>query len=339
MSKRLFLLIGIALLAIVLVACSKSDKQKGEALTEVNTSSGTDTKVEEPAGNEESQTRVVNDIFGEVTIPTHPKNILVTSSSYAEVLIGLDVDLQISIVVPEIEPDYRAPYLEEHGVQLISQKQYEFNLEQLLSYSPDLIIASGEGMETKAYEELSKIAPTVALKSGVGVQESTKALAELFNKEAEAEKSLAAIVQQASDAKDKIHAAIGDKTVLVLRVEPTRYRYLGPKADDDVSRFFYQDLGLNSPEIIKDSDVWFTQFSVEILPDIDPDYIFLETRAMVDLDSSQSLVDLEENPLWKNLKAVKNNNVFPLRTNDYIQAKGPIGTSLLIDYIVEKLVP
>ncbi|MDH6369314.1 iron complex transport system substrate-binding protein [Paenibacillus sp. PastF-3] len=333
MSKRIFTLIGITLLVFVLAACSKSANKPEEASTDQKVSNN-QTNV-----SDDKETRVVSDIFGDVTIPANPKNILVTSSSYAEDLIEMGIIPQASVVVPEIEPDYRTPYLEQHGVELISQTQYEYNLEQLLSLSPDMIITPGEGLDTKVYDELSKIAPTVALKAGVGVHDAVKELAVLFNKETEADKLLTALDQKASEAKDKIHQAIGDKTVLVLRVEPSRYRYLGPKADDDVSEFFYKTLGLNSPEVTKDSDVWFTQFSLEILPDIKPDYIFLETRSMVDLDSSESLAELEKNPLWKSLKAVKNNDVFPIRTNDYIQAKGPIGTSKLIDYIVEKLVP
>ncbi|MFC3749719.1 ABC transporter substrate-binding protein [Paenibacillus sp. GCM10012306] len=325
MAGRLSKFLGTALLVVVLAACSNESSKKEE--------------VSEEAPASHSETRVVSDIFGDVTIPTDPKNILVTSSSYAEDLIEMGIPPQYAVVVPEIEPDYRTPYLEKHGVKTISQAQYEYNFEQLLSLSPDMIVTAGEGVEAKVYDELSKIAPTVALKAGVGVHDAMKELSVLFHKETEADKVLTALDQKASEAKDKIQQAIGDKTVLVLRVEPTRYRYLGPKADDDVSRFFYQTLGLTSPEVTKDSDVWFTQFSLEILPAIKPDYVFLETRSMVDFDSTQSLGELEDNPLWKGLSAVKNNHVFPLRTNDYIQAKGPIGTGMLIDYIVEKLVP
>ncbi|MBP1993011.1 ABC transporter substrate-binding protein [Paenibacillus eucommiae] len=324
MSRRFILLFGTALLAIILVACSNSSDKKQATSTE---------DPEKPA------TRVVKDIFGDVTIPANPKNILVSNSSYAEYLIEMGVTPQLVLVVPEIEPDYRAPYLQEHGVEMIENAQYEYNYEQLLGLSPDLIIASGRGMETKVYEELSKVAPTIALTSGIGMHDAMPKLAELFDKKEQSEKVLAEFDQKAKAAKEKIHQAIGDKTVLVLRVEPKRYRYLGAKADDDVSRFFYETLGLKIPEIFKDTTEWFTPFSLEILPDIKADYIFVEKRSMENYDSSESLKELEENPLWKGLDAVKNNHVFPLRTNDYISAKGPIGTSLLIDYIVEKLVP
>lgn len=323
MLQRLILLCGIALLAVGMVACSNSASPKEESAT---------------GEKQKTETRVVKDVFGDVTVPTSPKNILVTGTSYAEYLIEMGVIPQIVLYVPAIEPDYRAPYFEKHGVKLIATEQYQFNFEQLLSLSPDLIVAQGEGMEEKSYEELSKIAPTYAVPAGPGMEEAMPKLAELFNKKVEANKVLAAFNEKAAKAKEKIHQAIGDKTVLVLRVEPNRYRYLGAHSDN-VSAFLYKTLGLKIPEIFKDTKEWFTPFSLEILPDIKPDYIFVEKRIMENYDSSESMKELEESPLWKSLDAVKNNRVFPLKTNDYIQGQGPIGSSLLIDYVVEKLVP
>ncbi|WP_052350669.1 ABC transporter substrate-binding protein [Paenibacillus gorillae] len=330
MFKRSMLLLGAVFILIIAAACSNTPVKQEQNQEQV--------KEETPAANQ-SETRVVKDMFGEVTIPVKPKNLLVSSSNYAEYLIEMGVAPQYALVVPEIEPDYRKPYMEKNGVELITTQQYDFNFEKLLSLSPDLIIVPGQGMEKNVYDELSKIAPTVALDANSGMHVAMSKLAELFDKKAESDKVLAEFDKKAAEAKEKIHQAIGDKTVLVLRVEPRRYRYLGPKSEDDVSKFFYETLGLKSPDLIKDSTEWFTPLSLELLPEINPDYVFLEKRSMENYDSSDSLKELEDSSLWKHLAAVKNNGVFPLRTNDFIQAKGPIGTSMLIDYIVEKLVP
>ncbi|REK75170.1 ABC transporter substrate-binding protein [Paenibacillus paeoniae] len=325
MVKRLIILLGTVVLAVILAACSSSS----------NTKEGT-SAIEGDKGS--SATKVVTDLFGEVTIPAEPKNLFVTSSTYAEYLIEMGIKPKYVLVVPELEPAYRASYFEENGVEMIPTAQYIYNFEQILSLAPDMIIVPGGGLEATAYEGLSKTAPTVALKGSNAMHSEMHELAILFDKKEEANKILAAFDEKAKAAKEKIAEAIGDKSVLVLRVEPERYRYLGPKADDEISRFFYETLGLKSPEIFKDSTDWFTPFSLEILPDIKADYIFLEKRAMENYDSTDSLKQLEGNSLWRNMAAVKNKHVFPLNTNDYVQAKGPIGTSLLIDYIVEKLV-
>jgi iron complex transport system substrate-binding protein len=162
---------------------------------------------------------------------------------------------------------------------------------------------------------------------------------EMFDKTAEADQILTEFNGKVEQAKAKIAEAIGDKTVLVLRVENDRYRYLGAKAPNSSSRFFYEKLGLHIPEIFKDSEDWFTPFSLEILPEIKADYIFLEQRMLEGSDATQSMKDLEANPLWKNMAAVKNGQVFPLKTSDFVQGVGPVGSALLMDYIVEKLVP
>lgn len=324
MSRR-FKGFGMVLLALSLVlsACSgTSDK-------EVEASAKTVGK---------NETKVVRDQFGEVTIPTNPQHMLVLDSIYAEYLIEMGVTPQMVIFVPEIEPDYRAPYFEEHGVQMIEAEQYQYNYEQLLTLSPDMIVSAGVGMEQGVYDELSKIAPTVAMDSNSEMQMAMPKLAAVFDKTEESAKVLAEFDEKAKQAQEKIAHAIGDKTVLVLRVEHNRYRFMGPKGGSS-SVFFYETLGLNSPEVIKDSTDWFSQFSLEFLPEMNPDYIFLEDRTLKGYDTKESMDNLKESKVWASLNAVKDNHVFPLKTSDFVTGVGPIGSAKLLDYVVEKLVP
>lgn len=324
MSRR-FKSFGMVLLvlSLVLSACSGTSNKEAGASTENR-------------GNNE--TKVVRDQFGEVTIPAHPQNMLVFDSIYAEYLIEMGVIPQMVIFVPEVEPEYRASYFEEHGVQMIEAEQYQYNYEQLLALSPDMIITVGEGMDKGAYDELTKIAPTVALESNSEMKQAMPKLATLFDKTEESVKVLAEFDEKAKQAQQKIAQAIGDKTVLVLRVEHNRYRFMGPKGGSS-SVFFYDILGLNSPEVIKDSTDWFSQFSLEFLPEMNPDYIFLEDRTLKGYDTKESMDNLKESKVWASLNAVKDNHVFPLKTSDFVTGVGPIGSAKLLDYVVGKLVP
>lgn len=324
MSRR-FLSFGIIvmILTLVLSACSSGSDKEGSTVA---------------ANDQNAATKVVKDYFGEVTIPKQPKNILVLSSIYAEYLIEIGVPPQMVIFVPEVEPAYRAPYFEKNGVQMVESEQYQYNYEKLLDLSPDLILGIGEGMEPGTYEELSKIAPTVALNSNSEMNTAMPELAEIFDKTENSQKVLADFDAKAKQAKEKIQQAIGDKTVLVLRVESNRYRVMGPKAGNS-SIFFYQTLGLHSPEAIKDSTDWFSPVSLEALPDMDPDYIFVEDRILKDHDNTESMKKLKENKIWANLKAVQNDHVFPLKTSDFVQGVGPVGSVLLMNNVVEKLAP
>jgi iron complex transport system substrate-binding protein len=313
----------LLVLSLVLSACSGTSNKEAGASTE---------------DIESNETKVVRDQFGEVTIPAHPQNMLVFDSIYAEYLIEMGVIPQMVIFVPEIEPEYRASYFEEHGVQMIEAEQYQYNYEQLLALSPDMIITVGEGMDKGAYDELNKIAPTVALESNSEMKQAMPKLATLFDKTEESAKVLAEFDEKAKQAQQKIAQAIGDKTVLVLRVEHNRYRFMGPKGGSS-SVFFYDTLGLNSPEVIKDSTDWFSQFSLEFLPEMNPDYIFLEDRTLKGYDTKESMDNLKESKVWASLNAVKDNHVFPLKTSDFVTGVGPIGSAKLLDYVVGKLVP
>lgn len=91
--------------------------------------------------------------------------------------------------------------------------------------------------------------------------------------------------------------------------------------------------------MLKDNNEWFTPISLEVLPDIDADHIFVEQRQMQNYSSEQSMKDLENSPMWQAMDAVKIGNVYPLKTADYVVGEGLIGSPLFLDYLVEKLVP
>ena len=79
------------------------------------------TKAAESKG--EPETRVVKDVFGEVTIPAKPENMLVLTSSYAENLIEIGVIPQMVTLVEEIEPEYRPKIFNENKVKMIQVQQ------------------------------------------------------------------------------------------------------------------------------------------------------------------------------------------------------------------------
>ncbi|MFX3646703.1 MAG: ABC transporter substrate-binding protein [Paenibacillus sp.] len=338
MSRRFKgLAIMLLVISIMLAACSGGTTEENVTTGTAGTPTEGAASTPEEAANE-SGTKVVQDQFGEVTIPTHPQNLVVFDSIYAEYLIEMGVTPQIVLLTPEVEAEYRPDYLKEHGVQIIEVEQYQYNYEQLLALSPDMILAAGEGMEQGVYDELSKIAPTVALDANSEMKRAMPKLAAIFDKTEESAKVLAEFDEKASQGKEKIAAALGDKTVLVLRVEHNRYRFMGPKGGSS-SVFFYDILGLNSPEAIKNSTDWFSQFSLEFLPEMNPDYIFLEDRTLVGYDTKKSMEDLKASQVWSNLEAVKNDHVFPLKTSQFVSGVGPIGSVKLMDYVVGKLVP
>ncbi len=319
------LYILFALVVLALAACSATTQGNGN---EANVTEN----------NSEPTTRVVQDAFGDVTIPTEPKNMLVLSSSYAENLIEIGVIPNAVTLVEEIQPEYRPKLFNDHQVKMIPVEQYEDNFELILAEGPDLIIADGGEVDAKKYEALSKIAPTVAVEAGVAIEEYVPVLGKLFHKEKEAEAALQEYSNKIEATKEKIQNAIGDEKILVIRVEQKQYRVLGTEVGSPGSDMLYHKLGLKIPTILEDNKDWFTPMSLEILPELDADHIFVEQRQMQNYSSEQSMKDLESNPLWQGMDAVKKGHVYPLKTADFVVGEGLVGTPLFMDYLVEKLV-
>lgn len=324
--KKTMQYILFMLVALTLVACSSTNKESGN-------------ETQDQEEQSEPTTSVVKDAYGDVTIPTEPKNMLVLSSNYAENLIEIGVTPQMVTVVEEIEPEYRFKLFNDNNVKIIPTVQYEDNLEVILEAAPDVIIAQGAAIDAKKYEALSKIAPTVAVEAGVAIDEYVPVLGELFKKEKEATLALEKYREKIEETKEKLHDAIGDEKILVLRVEQNQYRVLGTEKGSPGSDMLYTQLGLNIPTMLKDNNEWFTPISLEVLPDIDADHIFVEQRQMQNYSSEQSMKDLENSPMWQAMDAVKIGNVYPLKTADYVVGEGLIGSPLFLDYLVEKLVP
>ncbi|HBJ00867.1 MAG TPA: ABC transporter substrate-binding protein, partial [Lysinibacillus sp.] len=120
--------------------------------------------------------------------------------------------------------------------------------------------------------------PTVAVEADVAIDEYVPVLGELFNKEKEAELALQKFREKIEDTKEKLHQAIGDEKILVLRVEQNQYRVLGTEKGSPGSDMLYTQLGLSIPTKLKDNHDWFTPISLEVLPEIDADHIFVEQR-------------------------------------------------------------
>lgn len=324
------------LFTIGLSACSvkESNQQDAGSKTAEVTTEGQN---QESTNTQAAQNHIYKDKFGEVKIPVEPKKLLIIDTRYAEYLISMGIKPAMVAGVKSVEPEYRIDYFKENGVEFIDYPQYEHNFELLLSLAPDMILVMGNSVEENVYEQLSQVAPTVALNAGPSMDEAMPMLAELFGKETEYEAVKAEFDSKAEQAKIALDQAIGDSTVLVLRADQKNYRALGQRAKMGSSKLFYDQLGLKIPERLGNEEAWFTVISLEVLPEINPDYIFIENREAANFNGNETMKTLEKSSIWNNLKAVQSGKVFPLDTRDFVGGEGPIGYAKLIDYIVSSL--
>ncbi|OME76312.1 AraC family transcriptional regulator [Paenibacillus sp. FSL A5-0031] len=245
----------------------------------------------------EAQTRVITTIKGDIEIPSHPERIVV------DLYLGSFIALNVKpIGTPEL--NLKNPYFSEALAGVENIGEYEsVSLEKIIDLQPDMIVTGNEA----AYEQYSKIAPTIVVPYGElkNTHEELTYFGKLLGKEAEAEAWLADYDQRIAAAKAKVENAIpSDAVFSVMQDWGGNTGVFG----DNFGRggqAVYQALGLKPPakvaeQLMKEQIV---EVSGEKLSDFAGDYIILTSDTL-------TLADLKTEPIWKLIDAVKNDRVY-----------------------------
>ncbi len=273
------------------------------------------------------QTRIVHDIVGDVVIPVHPERIVAPYVEDALVALGVTPALQWSL--GSYVQDYLQPYLEDVPFLDFTDGP---NLEALLAADPDIIVLYTSNLaKDGGYEQFGKIAPTYAFEDAtVSWKDTLHTLGDILGKQEEANAAIQAYEDKLEEAKAVLQPYTEGKTFAVIRVKPKEFLlmdgtyYSGP--------VLYDDLGLEPHPLIKELSWDYNySFSLELLPDLDADYIFLLVQGEAARDKA---VELRNSSLWQDLPAVKNNHVFEVDIS-YWMAAGAIAHGKKIDDVVK----
>lgn len=200
------------------------------------------------------------------------------------------------------------------------------NLEVIRSLNPDLIIADVDRHES-IYEELQKIAPTVAYKDDAAnyetVVETTTKLGEALNKESEAEKLITQHNQLSEELKSKME--VTDKTV--LQAGYSEGNVFSVSTSSAFTPGFLTTLGVNYA--LQDDTATTQELTIEQLLKINPDTLIVTITE----DAPSVLEILKEDPLWNKLTAVSSKQVYEVGHNDWSRRR----TLLAIEDNKEKL--
>lgn len=196
------------------------------------------------------------------------------------------------------------------------------NLEAVNELKPDLILGSKLRAE-KNYRDLSKIAPTVfSIRPGFTWKENYLLNAAALDKTAEAKKQLEAYETKAR----KLGADLGEKkpTVSMVRYLPQFTRLY---ARQSFIGTILQDAGLPRPKI-QQADKLAVEISPENIDKADGDWIF--TGVYGDPDKTKRNA-AEDNPLWKNLQAVKDGHAKPVKDETWYLGLGVTAADSVLD--------
>ncbi|WP_246329022.1 iron-hydroxamate ABC transporter substrate-binding protein [Brevibacillus halotolerans] len=300
-------------------------------LTGVLSACGNSNNVTETAGkngaNAGSETISYTAINGEVHIPKDPKRVVVAEEIYVGDILALGIK---PVGIPQ--KAFHNIYLKEKldGIQNIGDGT---STEKIMELKPDLIITFS-GAEN--IDQLQKIAPTVAVEYGKkDVREQVREFGKITNREDKANEWIAKWDKKVAEAKPRVKAVVGDKTVSILNPYSKGIYVFGSNFSRG-GEVLYNELQLKAPAIIQkeviNSGTGFGSLSLETLPSYAGDYIF--TSAWSGDDANPEVI--YNSSIWKSLPAVKNDRVFTMDKNSSV-FNDPISLEGQLDFIVEKL--
>ena len=289
MSRKRLAALGLGALAL-LAACGSDSKGAGSATTAAPTTAAAATTTAAAA----TFPVTVNTPDGAVTIPAKPTKIVSISPTATEMLFAIGAGPQVVAVDDQSDYPPDAPKTDLSG--------FTPNLEAILKYNPDLVVASAPG---------DVVAGLQAAKVPVMVQQAAKTLDDTYE-QLEQLGAATGDVGGAAEQVSKVKTGIAD---LVKQVQPrakplTYYHELDDTFYTATSKTFigsiYALAGLQNIADAADKDgSGYPQLSAEYIIQQDPDLIFLaDTKCC-----NQSQGTVAARPGWDALTAVKTNNV------------------------------
>jgi ABC-type Fe3+-hydroxamate transport system, periplasmic component len=275
-----------------------------------------------------NRTKTVKHALGETKLNGVPQRVVILFNGMVDTSVLLGVK-----PVGAVESYLQQPFYEYLRPSLIGVKdlgdETQPNLEGVAALKPDLIIASKMRHE-KINDQLSKIAPTVHTEDVFSWQANLKFAADVLNKQPLADAYLANWNKRVADFKKKMGSKVSQTEVSVIRTNP-----------NGTARFYVEGF---APNILLDLGFKFPKTQTDLTQDImnvatkeqtpllDADYIFDFT---VDWDGDGAVYKLQkewiDNPLWKNLKAVKNKKYYKVNAVNWNLSGGPLAAQKMLD--------
>lgn len=273
---------------------------------------------------EETGTRTVSTVMGDVEIPAHPKRVVV------DYLIGDVVALGVTpLGVAKAENENGKTAFADKITESISIESWEMDAEEIMALEPDLIILA---FSQTPYEDLSKIAPTVYVPYGsMTTEERIRFLGDVLNCSDVSEDVLSAYNKKISAAKQALQdAGLADAKITIGQFSEDGSYLAGAKHALGV--VVYNELGLKVPERVRtdiiDKDEYWGTPSLEVLETFCGDYI---------ISLGEIPATFQGNAVWQSIPAVRNQRI--VGTNTALTWYTDIMSSgALIDIIVDGLV-
>ncbi|MDZ8136591.1 MAG: iron-siderophore ABC transporter substrate-binding protein [Nostoc sp. DedQUE04] len=245
--------------------------------------------------------KIVQHAMGESCIPLNPKRIVIIDRFNFDNALALGIK-PVGTVRSQA---YLVPYLrgKMNGIELITNIDGHPNLEKILLLKPDLIIGLSSPSYRSIYKQLSKIASTVLLPWGKEAyiwKHNLENLAGLLDKQEEANQVLHNYTHRVTELRQTLDSQSQQRSASFALFYPGGFSLY---RKDSFSGNILTDVGLKTT----DPGISELPLSEEILPEIDDDALFIGGLTE---DDKFRLEQLQKKPLWFQIKAVKQNQVY-----------------------------
>ncbi|MFD1991400.1 ABC transporter substrate-binding protein [Paenibacillus nicotianae] len=295
--KKLVMSICIMATLVLLASCGKSTATEGTQSSTTTPVSSTDSA--------STATRTITYLDKSYTIPAKAERIVITGSLEAmEDSILLDIHPVGAISVSGKFPPLFASITDQ--AESIGEK-IDPNFEKILSLKPDVILGTTK-FDPAVLEKLQQIAPTIPYSHvATNWEANLTLLGEISGKQKKAAQEITAYKANLAKAKVSLQRTLKDKQVLLVRMREGSVCLYGP--DLYFNPVLYSDLGLAIPAEVAAAKSQ-EAISIEQFAQMNPDVLFIQFSEDENPDATGALEDLQNNPIFQSIQAVKDGNVF-----------------------------
>ena len=304
-----------------LTACNPSQQQGSQANSASAASqaqggqANQDDKAPLKAHDIQGEKVTVKTARGDTVVPKNPQNVAVYDLGALDTLTALGVPVGAT-VDKSMLPYLQGAFDKAQHVGTL----FEPNYEALGVFKPQLIIIGSR--TSKAAQQLNELAPTIDMTADTknlrtSAEERMDAYAQIFGKQAEAEK-LKADINQAFDAARE--AAKGKGKGLVLIVSGGKLSAQSPNSR--LGGWLHQDIGLEPVDATMKEGSHGMPISFEYIKEKNPDWLFVLDRSAAIGEEGKAAKDVLDNPLVAESTAWKKGQVVYLDSSAYLAAGG-----------------
>ncbi|WP_165279902.1 ABC transporter substrate-binding protein [Paenibacillus protaetiae] len=312
-TRTFYPAIMIMVISIALLGCSNTNNTPSPAAqspapTAANAGASGDAS---EASAKPAEPRIAEDGMGnKVEIPANPQRIVAPYLEDALVSLGIKPVAQWSA------GDLLLNYLQPQLKDIPKLDFVKLDPEQIASFEPDLfIVPFAVRAENGAYDQFAKVAPTYVFQDATKDWRNTLlTLGDLLDRKDQANEALKNYDATMDGLKQNLQQQIEGKTAAIMLISDKSFSLMQEQTYS--GNVVYGELGFQVPAMAKGND-W-KDISLEVLPDLNADYIFLMQVDGADPLKNQDFVAIYSTSIWKNLNAVKAGHVYSVDRDYWI---------------------